>query len=205
VATDFKSGFTPSGRHQDALPDALPSRSRRSICRRLFLFLSVTSGRGRGWTVAIAFAKPRRSAIASRSNSGRIAQLVEQLTLNQRVPGSSPGAPTIQHIEIESKFFERAPHRLKLYSLWFQRGSNDCARAGAGKFFSQPRCKGSGPPKYMDRPPPREAGRDRDPAETQPVKTHGISKVKSRCTDPVTGNHGVGGSIPPLGTMIPIT
>ena len=26
---------------------------------------------------------------------GRIAQLVEQLTLNQRVPGSSPGAPTI--------------------------------------------------------------------------------------------------------------
>jgi hypothetical protein len=28
-------------------------------------------------------------------HSGRIAQLVEQLTLNQRVPGSSPGAPTI--------------------------------------------------------------------------------------------------------------
>src|SRR5690349_3100621 len=27
---------------------------------------------------------------------GRIAQLVEQLTLNQRVPGSSPGAPTKQ-------------------------------------------------------------------------------------------------------------
>src|SRR5437016_7134759 len=27
---------------------------------------------------------------------GRIAQLVEQLTLNQRVPGSSPGAPTTQ-------------------------------------------------------------------------------------------------------------
>jgi hypothetical protein len=30
----------------------------------------------------------------SGSLSGRIAQLVEQLTLNQRVPGSSPGAPT---------------------------------------------------------------------------------------------------------------
>ena len=29
-----------------------------------------------------------------RRHSGRIAQLVEQLTLNQRVPGSSPGAPT---------------------------------------------------------------------------------------------------------------
>jgi hypothetical protein len=32
----------------------------------------------------------------SGSLSGRIAQLVEQLTLNQRVPGSSPGAPTMQ-------------------------------------------------------------------------------------------------------------
>src|SRR5262249_59934197 len=33
-------------------------------------------------------------------HSGRIAQLVEQLTLNQRVPGSSPGAPTnkINHL-----------------------------------------------------------------------------------------------------------
>jgi hypothetical protein len=35
--------------------------------------------------------------------SGRIAQLVEQLTLNQRVPGSSPGAPTnkINHLQAE--------------------------------------------------------------------------------------------------------
>src|SRR5215813_7812469 len=32
---------------------------------------------------------------APASSDGRIAQLVEQLTLNQRVPGSSPGAPTI--------------------------------------------------------------------------------------------------------------
>ena len=29
-----------------------------------------------------------------RAGSGRIAQLVEQMTLNHRVPGSSPGAPT---------------------------------------------------------------------------------------------------------------
>jgi hypothetical protein len=29
-----------------------------------------------------------------RIGSGRIAQLVEQMTLNHRVPGSSPGAPT---------------------------------------------------------------------------------------------------------------
>jgi hypothetical protein len=32
--------------------------------------------------------------LAGLKTSGRIAQLVEQLTLNQRVPGSSPGAPT---------------------------------------------------------------------------------------------------------------
>src|SRR4030088_1370124 len=31
-----------------------------------------------------------------RAGSGRIAQLVEQMTLNHRVPGSSPGAPTTQ-------------------------------------------------------------------------------------------------------------
>jgi hypothetical protein len=35
-----------------------------------------------------------------RIGSGRIAQLVEQMTLNHRVPGSSPGAPTnkIKHL-----------------------------------------------------------------------------------------------------------
>jgi hypothetical protein len=33
-------------------------------------------------------------ALSSGGIFGRIAQLVEQLTLNQRVPGSSPGAPT---------------------------------------------------------------------------------------------------------------
>src|SRR5262245_969343 len=40
------------------------------------------------------FAKRRPFARSSGASSGRIAQLVEQLTLNQRVPGSSPGAPT---------------------------------------------------------------------------------------------------------------
>ena len=33
---------------------------------------------------------------AARNFDGRIAQLVEQLTLNQRVLGSSPSAPTIE-------------------------------------------------------------------------------------------------------------
>ena len=53
----------------------------------------------KGWTGAGGFAtsplardgvRPRRLA------NGRIAQLVEQLTLNQRVQGSSPCAPTIR-------------------------------------------------------------------------------------------------------------
>ena|GEM_PF-3407479 len=35
-----------------------------------------------------------RPAVFRRGKSGRIAQLVEQLTLNQRVQGSSPCAPT---------------------------------------------------------------------------------------------------------------
>src|SRR6266478_3352042 len=47
------------------------------------------------WTVGTRFATGRSPCGASRGGHfGRIAQLVEQLTLNQRVPGSSPGAPT---------------------------------------------------------------------------------------------------------------
>jgi hypothetical protein len=38
--------------------------------------------------------------------AGRIAQLVEQLTLNQRVPGSSPGAPTTRSIRLSYTFRE---------------------------------------------------------------------------------------------------
>jgi hypothetical protein len=47
------------------------------------------------WTSGGRFAKRRALAKAFRAGSGRIAQLVEQMTLNHRVPGSSPGAPTI--------------------------------------------------------------------------------------------------------------
>ena len=36
---------------------------------------------------------------------GRIAQLVEQLTLNQRVPGSSPGAPTIPGKHLANQYW----------------------------------------------------------------------------------------------------
>src|SRR5260370_7628889 len=38
--------------------------------------------------------KSSRSSGGPRRHSGRIAQLVEQLTLNHRFPGSSPCAPT---------------------------------------------------------------------------------------------------------------
>ncbi len=47
------------------------------------------------WTSRVGFAKRRRPRKGpSRNGCGRIAQLVEQLTLNQRVLGSSPSAPT---------------------------------------------------------------------------------------------------------------
>lgn len=46
----------------------------------------------------MGFAKRRRPRKGpSRNGCGRIAQLVEQLTLNQRVLGSSPSAPTNQN------------------------------------------------------------------------------------------------------------
>jgi hypothetical protein len=46
------------------------------------------------WTSGGRFAKRPALAKAFPAGSGRIAQLVEQMTLNHRVPGSSPGAPT---------------------------------------------------------------------------------------------------------------
>ncbi len=58
------------------------------------------------WTARDWFATSpllARTSSGLRTFDGRIAQLVEQLTLNQRVPGSSPGAPTIE------KFFRNNP------------------------------------------------------------------------------------------------
>ena len=45
-----------------------------------------------------------RTARLRRRFDGRIAQLVEQLTLNQRVLGSSPSAPTIETLDIAEEF-----------------------------------------------------------------------------------------------------
>src|SRR5437868_15348458 len=58
------------------------------------------------WTMRGRFAKRPPSQRLFRTRSGRIAQLVEQLTLNQRVPGSSPGAPT----KLFKYLVERRPH-----------------------------------------------------------------------------------------------
>src|ERR1700761_1586413 len=57
------------------------------------------------WTSGGRFAKRPALAKAFPGKFGRIAQLVEQLTLNQRVPGSSPGAPTKQIPEITIRIF----------------------------------------------------------------------------------------------------
>src|SRR2546429_4630563 len=46
------------------------------------------------WTVGTRFATGPRPHSRRGRNSARTAQVVEQLTLNQRVPGSRPGAPT---------------------------------------------------------------------------------------------------------------
>src|SRR4029077_18736099 len=64
-------------------------------------FGNYTCPRGLPWTVGTRFATGRSPCGVHRGGHfGRIAQLVEQLTLNQRVPGSSPGAPTnrINHL-----------------------------------------------------------------------------------------------------------
>ena len=62
------------------------------------------------WTSGGRFAK--RPALDEgffrAKGSGRIAQLVEQLTLNQRVPGSSPGAPTKLFRHLASQVAQQA-------------------------------------------------------------------------------------------------
>ena len=84
-----RSASSESGRRRQAVvsrhpgwPRAFPGTDDRVPAR------ARSRPTGRGFT-------PARPADIGRSSvSGRIAQLVEQLTLNQRVPGSSPGAPT---------------------------------------------------------------------------------------------------------------
>src|SRR5579863_8928117 len=89
------NGSDPAGRAERSIGIA-----KAAGFRRLFqLFTArpaVWDKMGACWTSQGRFAKRRPLAMRFFGTlfSGRIAQLVEQLTLNQRVPGSSPGAPT---------------------------------------------------------------------------------------------------------------
>jgi hypothetical protein len=53
-----------------------------------------------------------------RDFDGRIAQLVEQLTLNQRVQGSSPCAPTIEIKDLADIPTGHASQKRRLGSIW---------------------------------------------------------------------------------------
>jgi Aldehyde dehydrogenase family len=73
--------------------------NRRLRAKVLYPIWKEASAGARWWTEPISFAKARLLSIAiwrwkEIRFDGRIAQLVEQLTLNQRVQGSSPCAPT---------------------------------------------------------------------------------------------------------------
>ena len=70
-----------------------PGTSRRLFLVRPPRFLQMGCIAGQPRAALLQHASLRGSPA---SRPGRIAQLVEQLTLNQRVPGSSPGAPTNQ-------------------------------------------------------------------------------------------------------------
>jgi hypothetical protein len=76
---------------------------------------------------------------------GRIAQLVEQLTLNQRVHGSSPCAPTIEINELADVDRRVASQKSPLGSTWETRAA-ECSRipAGCGTYGSEPRGRETG-------------------------------------------------------------
>src|SRR4029077_2732551 len=79
---------------------------RESILSTPSIFIYYTCPRGLPWTVGTRFATGRSPCGVPRGGHfGRIAQLVQQLTLNQRVPGSSPGAPTKLKPLSDSGFF----------------------------------------------------------------------------------------------------
>src|SRR5487761_2211594 len=91
------AGAAPTGYNRAGLPSPQDLRKAAGV-RRLFRYLRPPYRTGKTpfacWTSGSRFAKRRALAKAFRAGSGRIAQLVEQMTLNHRVPGSSPGAPT---------------------------------------------------------------------------------------------------------------
>jgi len=60
----------------------------------------------------------KRPGIRSPSRGGRIAQLVKQLTLNQRVAGSSPAAPTSPVKDLINKRSSSRSHLRHLDAVW---------------------------------------------------------------------------------------
>ena len=97
IATADRAGAAPSGSDRRA---PVETSGEAAGIQRLFAFRRARQSPGK---VSLQFAGHRWVALLNdallrgsfRTGSGRIAQLVEQMTLNQRVPGSSPGAPTI--------------------------------------------------------------------------------------------------------------
>jgi hypothetical protein len=74
----------------------------------------------------IPFDKPRRLCYTARLREGGLAQLVEQLTLNQRVVGSNPPAPTSEIKELD---WNLGPETDLFSSLGIAQGVNrDCGR-----------------------------------------------------------------------------
>ena len=59
----------------------------------------------------LCYTTPSRGGSPARGRPGRIAQLVEQLTLNQRVQGSSPCAPTIPESWVPVRMGVATPRR----------------------------------------------------------------------------------------------
>src|SRR5229473_338073 len=97
-------------------PRSPPDRLKRAKSRRIPAAFSFSLSAGYAgeidlpcWTSGGRFAKRRPLAKAFRPVSGRIAQLVEQMTLNHRVPGSSPGAPTKLFKDLQLNRREKQP------------------------------------------------------------------------------------------------
>ena len=98
--------FLPDERRARKPPGTFPAAF--SCAPPRFLKMGCIAGQPRA---ALLQHASLRSSPASRP--GRIAQLVEQLTLNQRVPGSSPGAPTNQNKHLGWYRTEQSAHVLQ--------------------------------------------------------------------------------------------
>ena len=93
-------------------------RQQRRLAGRLILFFDPRNGgdkaeRGCAPSKPMLPAPPlkaRKPPELPPYGSGRIAQLVEQLTLNQRVLGSSPSASTISHFDAYGRPLRRLTH-----------------------------------------------------------------------------------------------